>query len=71
MRYDQNGCGYVDFLLDTQSRVPDLVYSTSGKTLAKILDEWNYIQVTIPIQAIEKAGEEQRKKGRRAKQKAR
>ncbi len=71
VRYDQNGYGYVDFLLDTQSRVPGLVYSTSGKTLAKILDEWNYVQVTIPIQAIEKAEEEQRKKEKRARQKAR
>ncbi len=71
VRYDQNGCGYVDFMLDMQSRVPGLVYSTSGKSLAKILDEWNYVQVTIPIQKIEKAGEDRRKKEKRSKQKAR
>lgn len=66
VRYDQNGCGYVDFLLDMQSRVRNLAYSTSGKTLAKILDEWNYVQVTIPIQAIEKAEKERRKKEKKA-----
>ncbi len=71
VRYDQNGCGYVDFLLDMQSRVRDLVYSTSGKTLAKILDEWHYVQVTIPIQAIENVEKERRQKQKQAKLKAR
>jgi hypothetical protein len=71
VRYDQNGSGYVDFLLNMQSRVRDLVYSTSGKTLAKILDEWNYVRITIPIQAIEKAEEKRRKEEKRARRKAR
>lgn len=68
VRYDENGRGYVDFLLDMQSRVRDLVYVTGGKTLSKNLDEWNYVRVTIPIQAIEKAEEERRKKEKKVKQ---
>jgi len=70
VRYDQDGRGYVDFLSDMQSRVRHLAYSASGKTLAKVLDEWNYVQVTIPIQAIKKAEEKRRKEAKKAKRKA-
>ena len=68
VRYEENGRGYVDFLLDMQSRVRGLVYVTGNKTLSKNLDEWNYVRVTIPIQSIEKAEEERRKKEKKLKQ---
>jgi len=67
VRYDQIGCGYVDFLLDMQSRVRGLAYAKSSKTLPKNLDEWNYVQVTIRIQALEKAEAELREKEKQAK----
>lgn len=68
VRYDENGCGYVDFLLDMQSRVQGLAYLKGSKTLPKSLDEWNYVRVTIPIQVLEKAEKERRKKAKQAKQ---
>lgn len=68
VRYDQTGCGYVDFLLDMQSRVRGLAYVHGGKTLPKNLDEWNYVRVTIPMQALKNAAEERRKKEKQAKE---
>jgi len=68
VRYDQIGCGYVDFLLDIQSRVRSLAYAKGSKTLPKNLDEWNYVQVTIRIQALEKAEAERREKEKQAKE---
>jgi hypothetical protein len=61
VRYDQIGRGYVDFLLDMQGRVRGLAYAKGSKTLPKNLDEWNYVQVTIRIQVLEKAEAELRK----------
>jgi hypothetical protein len=62
VRYDEMGCGYVDFLLDMQSRVRGLAYANDNKTLPKNLDEWNYVQVTIRVQTLEKAEAERREK---------
>jgi hypothetical protein len=67
VRYDESGCGYVDFLLDMQRRVRGLAYGKGNKTLPKNLDEWNYVQVTIRIQALEKAEAERREKEKQAK----
>jgi hypothetical protein len=67
VRYDEMGCGYVDFLLDMQSRVRGLAYANDNKTLPKNLDEWNYVQVTIRIQTLEKAEAERREKEKLAK----
>jgi hypothetical protein len=68
VRYEQIGCGYVDFLLDMQSRVRDLAYAKCSKTLPKNLDEWNYVRVTIRVQALEKAEAERREKEKQAKE---
>jgi hypothetical protein len=68
VRYDEIGYGYVDFLLDMQGRVLDLAYAKGSKTLPKNLDEWNYVRVTIRIQALEKAEGERRTKEKEAKE---
>jgi len=68
VRYDEMGCGYVDFLLDMQSRVRGLAYANGSKTLPKNLDEWNYVRVTMRIQAQENAEAERRKKEKQAKE---
>jgi hypothetical protein len=44
-----------------------LAYGKGSKTLPKNLDEWNYVQVTIRIQALEKAKAELREKEKQAK----
>jgi hypothetical protein len=62
VRYDETGCGYVDFLSDMQSRVRGLECGNGNKTLPKNLDECNYVQVTIRIQALEKVEAERREK---------
>jgi hypothetical protein len=60
--YDRTGKGYVLFLSDVQNRVRDLQYPTSAKSLAKAIDEFNYVNVTLPIQKLE----EERKARREA-----
>ena len=44
---------YVEFLSDMQSRVRDLEYTNRSKTLAKAIDEFNFVNVTLPIQKME------------------
>jgi hypothetical protein len=53
-KYDKNGKGYVEFLSDIQRRFRDLRYQAGSKTLAKAIDEFNYVNVTLPIQEIER-----------------
>jgi hypothetical protein len=66
-KYDKNGAGYVKFLSDIQSRFRDLQYPAGSKTLAKAIDEFNYVNVTLPIQEIERTQEAQRKQEKRRK----
>ena len=64
LEYERNGEGYVRFLSDVQNRVRDLQYPEGQKTLAKSIDEWHYVSITLPIQALEKKEKEESKKKR-------
>jgi len=48
-RYDKSGSGYVSFLSDIQNRFRHLQHSNAPKTLAKAIDEFNYVNVTMPL----------------------
>lgn len=52
-RYGVTGKGYLDFLSDIQSRVRHVPYPAGSKTLAKAIDEFHYVNITLPIQRIE------------------
>jgi hypothetical protein len=52
-KYDKSGAGYVTFLSDMQNRFRELVYPTGSKTLAKAIDEFNFVNVTLPLQQME------------------
>ncbi len=52
--YEKNGHGYASFLRDMQARFGRLDYSDPSKTFAKAIDEFNYINITLPIQAQER-----------------
>ncbi len=60
--YEKNGKGYVEFLSDIQSRFHDLQYPKGSKTLAKAIDEFNYVNVTLPIQEIKSKQRAEKKK---------
>ena len=67
--YEKTGRGYVRFLMDIQNRVRALVYPAGPKTLAKAIDEFNYVSVTLPMQQLEderKARQDAAKKRKKA-----
>ncbi|HOV51154.1 MAG TPA: hypothetical protein PLZ61_07495 [Candidatus Cryosericum sp.] len=50
-RYKTSGDGYVAFLQDMQDRFAGVNFSHAGKTLAKAMDEFNYINITRNMRA--------------------
>ena len=53
-KYKKTGSEYVRFLIDMQKNFYNLNYFSSKKTFAKAIDEFNYINLTLPIQRLEK-----------------
>ncbi len=52
--YPSNAEGYIRFLKDMQCRFRHLSPPSSSKTLAKAIDEFNYVHITLAIQEMEK-----------------
>ncbi|HUJ08537.1 MAG TPA: hypothetical protein VL171_00785 [Verrucomicrobiae bacterium] len=52
-QYEKTGRGYVSFLRDIQTRFCHLHFPDGPKTLAKAIDEFNYVNITLPIQRME------------------
>jgi hypothetical protein len=63
-KYKKTGSDYVRFLFNVQSCIRDLSYPTAPRTLAKIIDEWHYINITSPISAVEQARKTQRSRNK-------
>lgn len=53
-KYLKNHDGYFNFLLDMQVKFKDVEFNQSNKTMAKAIDEFNYVNITLPIQSLEK-----------------
>jgi hypothetical protein len=51
--YPTTGLGYVSFLSDVQTKFRTMSYPAGSKTLAKAIDEFHYINITLVIQVIE------------------
>ena len=47
---------------DMQEKFRDSDFKENGKTLAKAIDEFNYVNITLPIQNIEKEIKKSKKK---------
>lgn len=45
---------YFQFLKDMQGRFKDINFQSNEKTFAKAIDEFNYVNITLPIQNMEK-----------------
>jgi len=49
-KYSRNADGYLCFLKDMQCMFGHLKSPQKSKTLAKAIDEFNYVSITLPIQ---------------------
>lgn len=48
---------YFQFLKDMQERFKDINFQSNEKPFTKAIDEFNYVNITLPIQNMEKRGE--------------
>jgi len=53
-KYQNNPENYFQFLKDMQERFKNINFQSNEKTFAKAVDEFNYVNITIPIQNMEK-----------------
>jgi hypothetical protein len=53
-RYLNNPEDYLQFLKDMQERFKDINFHSNEKTFAKAIDEFNYVNITLPIRDMEK-----------------
>jgi hypothetical protein len=60
-RYRNNPEDYFQFLKDMQERFKDIKFPSPGKTFAKAIDEFNYVNITLPIQDMEKNKKKQKR----------
>ena len=60
-QYENNENGYFDFLVQMQQAISKVKNPVPGKTLAKLIDEFNYVNITLPIQRIMKSESEAKK----------
>ena len=52
-RYRKGAEGYLQFLKDTQELFKSVDFRDARKTFAKAIDEYNYVNITLPIQNME------------------
>lgn len=64
-KYTQDGEGYFQFLKDMQVMFKGLNSGNNKKTLAKAIDEYNYVNITKRIQDMEKKEAEEKKMQKR------
>ena len=55
-KYGKQAESYIEFLSDVQDLFAHLQYDDQNKTLAKAIDEFNYVNITLPLQDMKKAG---------------
>jgi len=53
-RYLNDPENYFQFLKDMQEKFKDINFQSNKKTFAKAIDEFNYVNITLPIQNMEK-----------------
>lgn len=59
-RYWNNPEDYFQFLKDMQERFRHINFLSDEKTFAKAIDEFNYVNITLPIQKMEKNKKKQK-----------
>lgn len=67
-RFEESGEGYLEFLQCMQSNYKEIDTGKEIKTkLPKLIDEFNYINITLPIQEKEKKEKEEKKEKKTSK----
>lgn len=51
-KYNRDADGYIDFNKDMQIVFKDIKFNGNERTFAKAIDEFNYVNITLPIQKI-------------------
>ena len=51
-KYKRHGDGYIEFLKDLQITFKNINITKGDRTFAKVIDEFNYVNITLPIQKI-------------------
>lgn len=60
-RYGTDSDSYIQFLKDMQNQFAHIKVFNAEKSLAKAIDEFNYVNITLPIQDVEKKNQKQKK----------
>jgi folate-dependent tRNA-U54 methylase TrmFO/GidA len=61
-KFTRDADGYINFLKEMQYRFSHLSLTSHKKTLAKAIDEFNYVKITLPIQKMEKENKKNKSK---------
>ena len=61
-KFERNGRGYYKFLIASQETFRHLVFEDSQKTHAKQIDEFNFVNITVPLQKIQTTRERKKKR---------
>lgn len=61
-KYENCGEGYLQFLNDMKDLFRPVDFQHPTKTFAKMIDEYNYVNITIPIQDMERREKNEKKK---------
>lgn len=59
-KYQNTPEDYFHFLKDMQERFKDINFQSDEKTFAKAIDEFNFVNITLPIQSMEKKNNKNR-----------
>ena len=62
VEYGNDGQSYLRFLIDMQEKFKNIHFQGSNKSFAKAIDEFNYVNITLPIQDMEKVEKEKKKR---------
>lgn len=60
--YGNDGVSYLRFLMDMQKKYKGIGFQSRSKTFAKAIDEFNYVNITLPIQDMEKAEKDKKRR---------
>jgi len=60
-KYGKRAEDYIEFLKDLQKKFKHINFEENGKTFAKAIDEFNYVNITLPIQKREKKENKEKK----------
>jgi hypothetical protein len=60
-QFERTGSGYYKFLVTCQQKFRHLVFHDFQKTHAKQIDEFNFVNITVPLQKIQAKRDKARK----------